>query len=214
MIIREDRRNYRKHSEQNLKLIGRSLDNYGAGRSIVADNSGSVIGGNGTLREANKRGLKQRIVHTTGDELVVVVRDDIAPDFSVYNDMPTCMQLWQHFKSRMFAYMCYQAGLNVIPNLIFSDTRTFSKRNGFVFDGIESGGTVCLSTSGCRRNPEYQKGIIEGMKAFLDVCEPQTIIVYGDAPNIDFGSIEIVEFKPFGFGKQFISERKQKECKK
>lgn len=74
VIIREDRRNYRKHSEQNLKLIGRSLDNYGAGRSIVADNSGAVIGGNGTLREANKRGLKQRIVHTTGDELVVVVR--------------------------------------------------------------------------------------------------------------------------------------------
>ncbi len=80
VIIREDRRNYRKHSEQNLKLIGRSLDNYGAGRSIVADNSGAVIGGNGTLREANKRGIKQRIIHTNGDELVVVVRDDIAPD--------------------------------------------------------------------------------------------------------------------------------------
>lgn len=80
VIIREDKRNYRKHSEQNLKLIGRSLDNYGAGRSIVADNSGYVIGGNGTLREANKRGIKQRIIHTNGDELVVVVRDDIAPD--------------------------------------------------------------------------------------------------------------------------------------
>lgn len=80
VIIREDKRNYRKHSEQNLKLIGRSLDNYGVGRSIVADNSGAVIGGNGTLREANKRGIKQRIIHTNGDELVVVVRDDIAPD--------------------------------------------------------------------------------------------------------------------------------------
>lgn len=78
--IREDKRNYRKHSEQNLKLIGNSLKAYGAGRSIVADNSGAVIGGNGTLRQANKLGIKQRIVHTTGDELVVVVRDDIAPD--------------------------------------------------------------------------------------------------------------------------------------
>jgi DNA modification methylase len=46
----------------------------------VADNSGQVIGGNGTLREANKRGIPKRIIHTTGDELVVVVRDDIAPD--------------------------------------------------------------------------------------------------------------------------------------
>lgn len=132
----------------------------------------------------------------------------IAPDFSVYSDMPTAMQIWQHYKSRMFGYMCYQAGLNVIPNLIFSDSRTYSQRYGFVFDGIESGGTVCLSTSGCRRSKEYRKGIVDGLKAFLDVCTPRTIIVYGDAPEIDCGNIEIIEFQPFGFGKQFISERK------
>lgn len=78
--IREDKRNYRRHSDKNLSLIGKSLDDFGAGRSIVADNSGQVIGGNGTLREANKRGIPQRIIHTNGDELVVVVRDDIAPD--------------------------------------------------------------------------------------------------------------------------------------
>lgn len=78
--IQEDKRNYRRHGEKNLSLIGRSLDDFGAGRSIVADNSGQVIGGNGTLREANKRGIPKRIIHTTGDELVVVVRDDIAPD--------------------------------------------------------------------------------------------------------------------------------------
>lgn len=78
--IREDKRNYRRHSDKNLSLIGKSLDDFGAGRSIVADNSGQVIGGNGTLREANKRGIPKRIIHTTGDELVVVVRDDISPD--------------------------------------------------------------------------------------------------------------------------------------
>ncbi len=78
--IREDKRNYRKHSDKNLSLIGRSLDDFGAGRSILADNSGQVIGGNGTLREANKRGIPQRIIHTSGDELVVVVRDDLSPD--------------------------------------------------------------------------------------------------------------------------------------
>lgn len=78
--IHEDKRNYRKHSAKNLSLISKSLTDFGAGRSIVADNSGQVIGGNGTLREANKLGIKQRIIHTNGDELVVVVRDDIAPD--------------------------------------------------------------------------------------------------------------------------------------
>lgn len=78
--IREDEHNYRKHSDKNLSLIGKSLDDFGAGRSIVADSTGAVIGGNGTLRAANLRGIPKRIIHTNGDELVVVVRDDIAPD--------------------------------------------------------------------------------------------------------------------------------------
>lgn len=78
--ITEDKRNYRRHSEKNLSLIGYSLDEFGAGRSVLADNSGAIIGGNGTLREANKRGIPKRIIHTNGDELVVVVRDDMSPD--------------------------------------------------------------------------------------------------------------------------------------
>lgn len=78
--ISEDPKNYRRHNARNLSLIEKSLTDCGAGRSIVADSSGVVIGGNGTLRMAKKRGIKQKIVHTNGDELVVVVRDDIAPD--------------------------------------------------------------------------------------------------------------------------------------
>lgn len=78
--ITEDPKNYRRHNARNLSLIEKSLTDCGAGRSIVADAAGVVIGGNGTLRMAKKRGIKQKIVHTNGDELVVVVRDDIAPD--------------------------------------------------------------------------------------------------------------------------------------
>lgn len=78
--ITQDKRNYRKHDQRNLELISKSLEEFGAGRSIVADNTGQIIGGNGTFQEAEKLGIKKRIVHTSGDELVVVVRDDIAPD--------------------------------------------------------------------------------------------------------------------------------------
>ncbi len=131
----------------------------------------------------------------------------VAPDFSVYNDMPAAMQIYQHYKSRMFAYMCRQAGIEVIPNLIFSDPATWSGRfGGYVFDGIEPGGTVCLSTSGCRRNPEYRRGIQAGCRAFLRVCQPKTVICYGDLPEgVDFGGAELYVFKPFGFGKNYVS---------
>lgn len=80
LVIHEDERNYRQHSQHNLDLIGYSMDEGGLGRPIFADNTGSVIGGNGTLRMANQRGIPQRIIHTDGSELIVVVRDDLNHD--------------------------------------------------------------------------------------------------------------------------------------
>lgn len=79
-MIREDERNYRQHSQHNLDLIGYSMDEGGMGRSILADKTGAIIGGNGTLRMANQRGIPQRIIHTDGSELIVVVRDDLDHD--------------------------------------------------------------------------------------------------------------------------------------
>lgn len=79
-MIREDERNYRQHSQHNLDLIGYSMDEGGMGRSVLADKTGAIIGGNGTLRMANQRGIPQRIIHTDGSELIVVVRDDLDHD--------------------------------------------------------------------------------------------------------------------------------------
>lgn len=132
----------------------------------------------------------------------------IAPDFSVYTDMPPAMQIYQHYKSRMFGYMCYQAGIPVVPNLVFAGSNTYSKSHGWVFDGIESGGTVCISTVGCRKNPDFRQALQRGLAAFLSQCSPKTIICYGDTPDIDFGSIDVYTYKPFGFGGDYISERK------
>jgi len=58
-------------------MVNDSIRAYGAGRSIVADRNGVVIAGNKTLDAAQDAGLPIKEVHTNGDELVVVVRDDL-----------------------------------------------------------------------------------------------------------------------------------------
>lgn len=78
--IRADERNYRMHGDKNKALIRKSLEDCGAGRSIVVDNTGATIGGAGVLEQADAMGIPKRIVETDGSELVVVVRKDIAPD--------------------------------------------------------------------------------------------------------------------------------------
>lgn len=78
--IKFDKRNYRKHGDENKRVIKKSLKELGAGRSIVIDNEGEIIAGNGVYEQAQKLGIKTRIVETDGSELVVVKRTDLATD--------------------------------------------------------------------------------------------------------------------------------------
>jgi len=59
-------------------MLERSLQDYGAGRSILVDKHKNVIAGNKTLEAAVGIGVEDAlVVHTTGEQLVVVVRDDL-----------------------------------------------------------------------------------------------------------------------------------------
>lgn len=79
-VIKFDKRNYRKHNDRNKDLIKKSLEECGAGRSIVIDNENEIIAGNGIYEQAQKLGIKTKIVETDGSELVVVKRTDLATD--------------------------------------------------------------------------------------------------------------------------------------
>lgn len=76
--IKFDKRNYRVHNDENKRVIRKSLKELGAGRSIVIDNEGEIIAGNGVYEQAQKLGIKTKIVETDGSELVVVKRTDLA----------------------------------------------------------------------------------------------------------------------------------------
>lgn len=78
MEIKFDKRNYRIHNERNKKLIKKSLEECGAGRSIVIDNDGEIIGGNGIYEAWGNKPVK--VIETDGSELVVVKRTDLSTD--------------------------------------------------------------------------------------------------------------------------------------
>ncbi len=79
-MIKSDKRNYRKHNDKNKELIKKSLEECGAGRSIVIDNEDEIICGNGIYEQAQKLGIKTKIIETDGSELVVVKRTDLKTD--------------------------------------------------------------------------------------------------------------------------------------
>jgi len=78
--IKLDPHNTRLHSEDNKKVIQKSLTELGAGRSIVIDNENFVVAGNGVFEQAEKLGIKTRIIESDGTELVVIKRTDLKYD--------------------------------------------------------------------------------------------------------------------------------------
>ena len=73
--IKFDSRNYRIHGDKNKELIAKSLDECGAGRSIVVDDDGEIIAGNGIYEAWGDRPVK--VIESDGSELVVVHRTDL-----------------------------------------------------------------------------------------------------------------------------------------
>ena len=73
--LKPDPRNARKHGERNIAMLERSLEQYGAGRSIVVDEGGTILCGHGVVEAAANVGIeKVRPVETSGNEIIAVVR--------------------------------------------------------------------------------------------------------------------------------------------
>jgi hypothetical protein len=73
-----EKENPRVRTPRNRKVIEHSLRQLGAGRSILADEDGKIIAGNGTAEAAAKVGItKVRVVPTDGNELIVVQRSNL-----------------------------------------------------------------------------------------------------------------------------------------
>lgn len=77
MEIKFDKRNYRKHSDSNKRKIKKSLQECGAGRSVLVDADDTLIAGNGVFEQAQAMGIPTRVIETDGTELVVVKRTDL-----------------------------------------------------------------------------------------------------------------------------------------
>jgi hypothetical protein len=77
--IQPDRRNARRRTERSSALIENSLSEFGAARSIVIDETGTVLAGNGTVEAAASLGIDRvLVVPTDGNTLVAVQRTDLS----------------------------------------------------------------------------------------------------------------------------------------
>ena len=122
----------------------------------------------------------------------------ITPDFSLYRNLPLVMQMWNTYRDRAIAYWLQNNGVNIVPNIRWGDERTYE----FVFEGIEQGGTVAVSTNGCIQGKLDRYYFKKGLAKMVEVLKPNTIINYSSTPDDIFGEykdqgIEIIHIENY-----------------
>ena len=105
----------------------------------------------------------------------------IAPDFSMYTDMPYPMQMWNQYRSRMLTQYWQDNGIEVIPSFGWSDWRSLE----FCCDGLPQGGTYAVGTVGCLRTEESTVDFARKLSECLDRVRPDTLLLYGH--EVDLG---------------------------
>lgn len=77
MEIKIDSKNYRLHNDKSKSLVRKSLKELGAGRSIIVDAEGNIIGGNCTFEQAKKLNIPVEIIKSDGSKLFAIQRTDL-----------------------------------------------------------------------------------------------------------------------------------------
>lgn len=129
----------------------------------------------------------------------------ISPDFSLYRNMPLCMQMWNTYRGRAIAVQLQNNGVEIIPNVRFNDERTYE----FCFDGIDKFKTVAVGTHGCIKNRIDKDYFKDGLAEMVRRLSPRTIIVYGAAPDDIFKKYRDASINIMPFESEFSKSRKQ-----
>jgi len=79
--LKPDKRNRRKHNPRNLGMIERALGEVGAARSIVIDEAGNILAGNGTVEAAAAAGIERvQVVDADGETIIAVRRSGLTDE--------------------------------------------------------------------------------------------------------------------------------------
>lgn len=99
----------------------------------------------------------------------------IAPDFSTYTNFPKVVQQFNHYRNLWLARYFQANGINVIPNISFSDKSSFD----WIFKGQPKNSLCCLSTVGCFQRNDVRELYLIGVKRAIKEIKPTSLLIYG-----------------------------------
>ena len=97
--LKFDDNNARLHNPRNIGMIEHSLNDVGAARSIVIDENGTILAGNGLVEAASQAGIyKVRVIQADGNEIIAVQRNGLTQEqktmLALYDNRTSELSKW------------------------------------------------------------------------------------------------------------------------
>jgi hypothetical protein len=99
----------------------------------------------------------------------------IGPDFSVYNDFPLPVKIFNYYRNNWLAkywQCCYN--IVVVPTVMWGTKETWS----WCFDGLPHNSIIAVSNVGIGNSREEKDYFINGYNAMLEKLTPSKILVF------------------------------------
>lgn len=109
----------------------------------------------------------------------------VGPDYSQFLNMPYAARIWNNFRNKMLMAWMQKQGMNVIPNVTWSDTDSFE----YCFDGLPTGSVISINSLGMQSNSDSYYFWKRGYEEAIARLEPSRIIRYGQKMDGECESI-------------------------
>lgn len=107
----------------------------------------------------------------------------ITPDCTMMIGQSKCLLETNTYMNRAVGFYLQRNGIPVIPNIRWSDERSFE----FCFLGVPKERMVSVSTHGCIDTKEQREMFRIGVGAMLEALHPPIVLVHGYMPDDIFG---------------------------
>lgn len=108
-----------------------------------------------------------------------------SPDFSMYTNFPKALQVYNCYRAHWLGRYWQDHGVNVIPNVMWSDCRSFD----YCFDGVPTDSVVIVSSVGTQGNETSGRMFMDGYREMMYRLRPVKIFFYGNVPDACWGNI-------------------------
>lgn len=119
---------------------------------------------------------------TSLDRYTEVLKDFpvvMSPDFSIYNDFPKAVQIFQHYKKHYLGAYWQRAEITVIPTITWSFEDSFD----YCFDGEPKGSIVAVSSVSTQNTDRGKIMFLKGYEEMEKRLNPKEVLFYGRIPK-------------------------------